>query len=63
MDRPATTDQPFVDPGEAAAFLLAAVWKWEQENWKKTIFETVEDTGLIGADEVWDIGRKALRKN
>ena len=59
----ATTDEPFTDPTKAAAHLLSAVWAWERDKWDQSLFEQVEDTGLIDEAEVWKIGRRALGSN
>jgi hypothetical protein len=56
----ATSDQPFKDAATAAAHLLAAVWAWERDNWENTLFEQVEDTGLLSEQEIWEIGQKAF---
>jgi hypothetical protein len=59
----ATTDEAFADSTKAAATLLSAVWAWERKNWGKTLFEQVEDTGLLNESDVWKIGRRSLGKN
>ena len=58
----ATSDQQFKDAATAAAHLLTAVWTWQRDNWDKTLFEQVEDTGLLSEQEIWEIGRKAFNK-
>jgi hypothetical protein len=59
----ATSDEPFKDATAAAANLLEAVWAWEREHWDQTLFEQVEDSGLLSEDQIWEIGRRALGKN
>jgi hypothetical protein len=59
----ATTEERFTDSTKAAAHLLAAAWAWERDKWDETLFEQVEDTGLLGEAEVWEIGRTALGRN
>ena len=56
----ATSDQPFATSAEAAAYLLDAVWFWERDKWGTTLFEQVEDLGLIPEGEVWKIGETAF---
>jgi hypothetical protein len=47
---------PAVSPTEAARSLLTAVWAWQRDTYHRTLFEEVEDTGLIDESEVWKIG-------
>ena len=57
----ATSNRIFANSTEAAEFLLTAVWAWEREQWDRTIFEEVEDSGLISEKRVWEIDRPAFR--
>jgi len=59
----ATTDEVFPDATKAAETLLSAVWTWERKNWGTTLFEQVEDTGLLSEANVWKIGRRSLARD
>jgi hypothetical protein len=58
----ATSDQLFKDAPTAAAHLLTAVWVWERDNWDKTLFDEVEDTGVLSEQEIWEIGRNSFEQ-
>jgi hypothetical protein len=58
----ATTDERCRTPTQAAVRLLEAAWTWERETWGSTLFEEVEDTGLLNEEEIWKIGKRTLNK-
>ena len=57
----ATSDQTFEDARTAAAAIMEAVWVWERQNWGKSLFDEVEDTGLLTENAVWEIGKRAYK--
>jgi hypothetical protein len=42
--------------------LISALWGWERDNYKTSLFEAVEDSDLIDQEEVWRIGESVFGK-